>query len=145
MENVESLTIDYEDCLRQLADEGHLYFEEIDGEKYYMISEQGRRASSELYDTLDKEFRERSIRYAIKHISLSESGARISSSVTEAENNRYKVTLEAYGKAGQIMSTSILVSSFSEAEMIKSNFDNKPDAIYRGILFSLTGRLEYIS
>ena len=145
MENVESLTIDYEDCLRQLADEGHLYFEEIDGEKYYMISEQGRRASSELYDTLDKEFRERSIRYAIKHISLSESGARISSSITEAENNRYKVTLEAYGKAGQIMSTSILVSSRGEAEMIKSNFDNKPDAIYRGILFSLTGRLEYIS
>ena len=110
-----------------------------------MISEQGRRASSELYDTLDKEFRERSIRYAIKHISLSESGARITSSVTEAENNRYKVTLEAYGKAGQIMSTSILVSSRSEAEMIKNNFDNKPDAIYRGILFSLTGRLEYIS
>ena len=145
MENVESLTIDYEDCLRQLADEGHLYFEEIDGEKYYMISEQGRRASSELYDTLDKEFRERSIRYAIKHISLSESGARISSSITEAENNRYKVTLEAYGKAGQIMSTSILVSSRGEAEMIKRNFENKPDAIYRGILFSLTGRLEYIS
>ena len=38
MENVESLTIDYEDCLRQLADEGHLYFEEIDGDKYYKIT-----------------------------------------------------------------------------------------------------------
>lgn len=145
MENVESLTIDYEDCLRQLADEGHLYFEEIDGEKYYMISDQGRRASGELYDTLDKEFRERSIRYAIKHISLSESGARVNASVSESENGRYRVVLEAYNKTGQIMSTSILVSSRSEAEMIKQNFENKPDAIYRGILFSLTGRLEYIS
>ena len=101
--------------------------------------------ASELYDTLDKEFRERSIRCAIKHISLSESGAKVKSYITETENHRFKVTLEAHDSRGEIMSTSIVVSSRAEAIKVKKNFDNKPDAVYRGVLFALTGRLEYIS
>ena len=145
MENVDEVTLDYENSLRELADDGHLLFDEIDGEKYYMISESGRKVASELYDTLDPEFREKSIHYAIKHVSLSESGAKIKSYVTETENNRFKVTLEATGTLGALMSTSITVNSRSEAEMIKKNYDSKPDAVYRGILFALTGRLEYIS
>ena len=145
MENVDEVTLDYETSLRELADDGHLLFDEIDGEKYFMISESGRRVASELYDTLDKEFREKSIHYAIKHISLSESGAKIKSFVTETENKRFKVTLEATDSVGEIMSTSITVNSRSEAEMIKKNYDSKPDAVYRRIFFAITGRLEYIS
>ena len=34
--------------------EKHIIFDEIDGEKYYMISELGKMVSAELYDTLDK-------------------------------------------------------------------------------------------
>ncbi len=145
MENIDNVTLDYEDCLACLADEGYLFFDEIEGEKYYMISDSGRSVASELYETLDNELRERSIRYAIKHISLSESGAKIKSSIEQTNKKRYRVTLEAYTSDEQIMSTSITVNSRHEAEMIKKNFENKPDAIYRGVLFSLTGRLEYIS
>ena len=145
MENVDEVTLDYETSLRELADDGHLLFDEIDGEKYYMISPGGRKVASELYDTLDREFRERSIHYAIRHISLIESGAKIRTSITKTENNRYKVTLEAMGEIGEIMSTSVTVNSRSEAEMIRKNYESKPDAVYRGIFFSITGRLEYIS
>ncbi len=145
MENVESVSLDYEQCLNELADDGHLLFDELEGEKYYMISDRGRAIASELYDTLDKEFRERSISYAIKHISLSNSGAKIKSYITEADAGRHRVTLEAYDKYGQIMSSSIVVNSRSEAEMMVKNFNNKPDSVYRGILFSMTGRIEYIS
>ncbi len=145
MENVDSMSLDYEECLNELADEGHLLFDEVDGEKYYMISDRGRAIASELYDTLDKEFRERSISYAIKHISLSNSGAKIKSFITDAESGRHKVTLEAYDKYGQLMSSSMVVNSRAEAEMIARNFENKPDSVYRGILFSMTGRIEYIS
>ncbi len=145
MENVDSMSLDYEECLISLSDEGYLLFDEIDGEKYYMISESGKAISSELYDTLDKEFRERSISYAIKHISLTGSEAKIKTHITEAEAGRHKVTLEAYDKYGQLMSSSMVVNSRSEAEKIARNFENKPDSVYRGILFSMTGRIEYIS
>ena len=31
------------------------------------------------------------------------------------------------------------------AEQIKKNFEAKPDGVYRGVLFSATGRIEYLS
>ncbi len=143
MKNVDVLSFDYEEALRDLVDTEHLYYDEVDGERYYMISDKGRFVASELYDNLDKDFRERSLRLAIKHISLSDSGASLEAYITEAEANRFRVTMVASDKYGEIMRTSLVVNSRAEAERIKQNYDNKPDGVYRGIFFASTGRLEY--
>lgn len=144
-ENTEQLIMDYDVCLRELSDDGHLLFDEYNGEKYYMISDTGRMIASQLYDSLDKEFRERSIRYAAKYTSLSKTGAIISAQIEETEEKRYKVTMRASDTFGEVLCASITVNSYSEAEKIKNNFESKPDAVYRGILFSATGRLEFLS
>jgi hypothetical protein len=110
-----------------------------------MISDKGRMVAHELYHTLDKSFRERSLRAAIRHISLVNGGARINSYITETESKRYRVTMEAFDKYGEVMSTSLTVNSRAEAEIMKNNFDTKPDGVYRGVLFAATGKLEYIA
>ena len=144
-ENTDEIRFDYEECLRELADLGHLYFEESGGEKYYMISDSGRLIAGELYDTIDKEFRERSIRYTAKYTSLSKNGSTIEATVTEVEGKRYRVTMRATDTVGEVLSASLTVNSREEAEKIKSRFETKPDAVYRGILFSATGVLEFLS
>ena len=144
-ENTEEILIDYDECLRELSDDGHLLFDEYNGEKYYMISDTGRMIASELYDRLDKEFRERSLRYAAKYASLSKTGSSVSTSVEELEGKRYKVTLSSNDSRGELMSLSIVLNSYEEAERIRKNFEAKPDGVYRGILFSVTGRLEFLS
>ena len=53
--------------------------------------------------------------------------------------------MEAFDRYGEVMSTSVTVNSLKEAELIKKNYDAKPDGVYRGVLFSVTGKLEYIS
>lgn len=145
MKNVDMISFDYDECLRELVESEHLYYDEVDGEKYYMISDKGRFVASELYDNLDPEFRERSLRLAIKHISLSDSGASLESYITGAEANRFRVTLVASDKHGEIMRTAIVVNSKAEAERIKQNFENKPDGVYRGIFFATSGRLEFLT
>ncbi|MBQ7386540.1 MAG: DUF4364 family protein [Clostridia bacterium] len=145
LENTDELSIDYDQCLSELSESGHLYYDEVDGEKYYMISDEGRLVASELYDSLDKEFRERSLRSAIKYISLSKNGSSIKAYVEVTETKRYRVTLEAYDSQGEIMKTSLTVNSRTEAEAIKHNFESKPDGVYRGVLFSATGRIEYLA
>ena len=145
LENTDELSIDYDQCLAELVESRHLYFDEVDGERYYMISDEGRLVAAELYDNLDKELRERSLRSAIKHISLSKSGASIRSYIEQTDTKRYRVTLEAHDALGEIMSTSLTVTSRAEAEAIKHNFETKPDGVYRGVLFSATGRIEYLA
>lgn len=144
-ENTDEISLDYDECLRQLVSSGHMLYDEIGEERYYMISDKGRLVAAELYDSLDKGFRERSMRVAIKHISLSKTGAGIRAFITETESHRFRVTLEAFDRYGEIMSTSVTVNSKSEAEIIKKNYEAKPDGVYRGVLFSVTGKLEYIS
>lgn len=144
-ENLGELSLDYDACLGELADTGHLLFDEEGEEKYYMISDKGREVATELYDNLDKNFRERSLRSAIRYISLSKSGASIRSFIEKKENGRYSVTMEASDRYGEAMSVTLAVNSLAEAEQIKKNFESKPDGVYRGVLFSATGRMEYLS
>ena len=143
--NTDVISFDYDECLRQMTKTEHLYSDELDGVLYYMITEKGRMVAAELYDTLDKNFRERSLRSAIRYITIEKSGSRINAYITETECKRFKVTLEAYDKFGLIMSTSVVVNSRSEAEVIKTSYEAKPDGVYRGVMFSVTGRLGFIS
>ena len=144
-ENTDDISLDYDQCLGELTDSGHILYDEVDGEKYYMISDKGRAVAAELYDNLDERFREKSLRSAVKHISLSKSGASIKAYVEETESHRFRVTLEAYDRFGDLMKTTLTLNSMAEAEQIKKNFETKPDGVYRGILFSATGRIEYLS
>ena len=144
-ENTDDLSLDYEQCLAELVDSEHLLYDEIEGTRYYMISDKGREVASELYDNLDAGFRERSLRSAIKHLSLSKSGASIKSYIEKTESGRYRVTLEAFDRYGELMTTTLAVNSLAEAEQIKRNFESKPDGVYRGVLFSATGKIEYLS
>ena len=74
-ENTDEIIIDYDGCLGELTDSGHVWFDEVDGESYYMISDSGRMVARELFDTLDEDFREKSLKCATKHLSLAKSGA----------------------------------------------------------------------
>jgi len=144
-ENTDEITFNYDESLRELVESGHIYFDEVDGEKYYMISESGTAVAVELYDTLDKDFRENSMRYAAKYLSVSRSGAKIESYVRPTENGRYTVTMKITDARGELMNVTLTVNSLEEAEKIKSNFESKPDGLYRGVLFSATGNFNFFS
>ena len=144
-ENADDFTLEYDQCLIELRESEHILFDEFDGERYYMISEKGRLVSAELYETLDPELRERSLRSAKKHISLTGEGTKIAADIVETESKRFKVTLSSGDKEGEIMSVSVTVSTREEAELIKKNYEAKPTSVYRGILFSLTGKMELFS
>ena len=143
-DNVEDITFDYESCLRELADSEHLLFDEIDGTRYYMISDSGRLIAAELYDRLDPAFREASIKSAAKYISLSKSNATVSSKIIELADKRFEVTIGAKDSLGKVFSLSITVTSRADAEKIVANFENNPDSVHRGILFCITGKIEYM-
>lgn len=144
-ENTEKIVFDYDECLRELSDGGYILLDDMDGERYYMITESGASIAAELYDTLDKEFRERSLKYAAKYTSLSRTGSKIEASVEQMESKMWRVTVRASDSRGEIMCLSLAVNSREEADRIKSNYESRPDGLYRGVLFAATGRLEFLS
>lgn len=144
-ENTDSISFDYDSCLAELVRDGHVYFDEDEDDKYYMISEKGRAISAELYDNLDGAFRERSIKSVAKHLSLSARGVEISGRIEVTGDKRYTVTLKAKDKQGEILNLSLTVASLAEAEEIRRNYEINPTGVYRGVLFSASGRFDFIS
>jgi hypothetical protein len=53
--------------------------------------------------------------------------------------------MSASDEREEYMNVSITVKSKAEAEKMKSNFESKPDGVYRAVLFSVTGQLEFLS
>ncbi len=144
-ENTDELIIDYDGCLAELSDSGHVLFDHLDGESYYMITETGSMVARELLDSLDPEFRERSLKSAIKHMSLAKSGAKVKTAITELTDGRYKVSIAISDLRGELLDASVTVSSRTEAERIRENFETRPESMYRLMLFSATDRIDYIS
>ncbi len=144
-ENMPMLSTDYEECVSVLIDQGHIIAHEMDGERYMMISESGRRLSSVLYDTLDASFRERVAKSAMKHVSLADNGIRISTSIEEDASGRFRVRLISEDRFGEILHVSLTLNSRAEAEAIRKNFDERPNTIYRSVLFSATGKIGFLS
>ncbi len=144
-ENTDEIIIDYDGCLAELVDSGHIWEDEdTDGERYFGITDSGTMVAAELFDSLDPSFREKSLKSAIKHMSLNKRGVKATSSIDEVDGGRFKVTLKLSDQTGDIMTTSVVVFARSEAEKIRNNFLTRPEDVYRGILLSSTGRLEYL-
>ena len=78
-------------------------------------------------------FIEKSERYAF-------AGAITSALMTEAYLCKHKIDLILMD-----VCTAMNANGIDAAEKIKKNFEARPNSVYRGILFSATGRIEYIS
>ncbi len=139
------ISLSYDAALRELSVSAHLVYDEIDGEKYYMVSDMGKMVAKELYDTIDRELLEKSIAVAGKHLSFANSGVKTSASILEREDKRFTVTLAAEDNEGELLNMRLTVKSRLEAEKIRSNFESHPERIYRGMLYSVTGLSEYFS
>ncbi len=145
LDNIEDVTYDYEQALNELTDSGHLLFDEFDGERYYMISDSGHMVSAELYDTLDPTLREQSAACAAKYVSLSKSGATVSTSIEELDTKRFRVSFFARENGCDVLSLSLVVASRAQAEQMVAHYEKKPDEFYKGIFFCATGKLEFLS
>jgi hypothetical protein len=110
-----------------------------------MISDSGKFIAAELCDRLDEGFRESAIKSAAKYISLSGRSSSSEASITELADKRYAVRLSSSDRSEHIFSLLLNVSSLAEAEKIADNFKKNPDAVYRGILFTVTGRFEFFT
>jgi DNA-binding PadR family transcriptional regulator len=144
-ENTGDISLDYDACLTELVDSGHLYYDDLGDEKYYMISDKGRATVAELYDVLDKSFLERCRASIAKYVSLKKKEITVSSFIEPDGAKRFRVNLEAFDKYGDLMRLSITVNSMAEAVEIKNNYDTRPDGVYKGILFSVTGKMDFLA
>ena len=143
-ENTDDITLDYTACLIELVASGHLYFDEIDNIKYYMISEKGRMVARELKSDILPSILDRSLSAALRYLNFKKRGIRTRCSVEKTDGDRYLVTCSFIEGETCIFTQSLVVDTMDRAQRMQNNFYERPEAIYRGVLALMAGNVNYL-
>ena len=135
---------DFAECFSELTEHGHVIYDTVDNERYYVISDTGRHVVAELSDTILDSIKKAGMRSAAKYLSFENSGARVEAQITEREDGKFDLSCSVCDKRGNIFSFSICVVARAQAEAMKEKFIREPEKIYRSAMSALTGEFDYL-
>lgn len=136
---------DFMDCFYELCETEAIQKSEKDGREYYAITPKGRAAAETLQSDLLRPIRERALRSALRLLSFQSRGTVIRSRVVALENGKFQLECECRDSEGMLMQTSVVVETQRQAELMKYNFDDRAELVYRGILSLLSGDMNYLA
>ncbi|MFA6730520.1 MAG: DUF4364 family protein [Eubacteriales bacterium] len=133
---------DFSICFGELVESGQV--EEIPGEKSeYRISAVGEEAVENVEMRLFTSVREKALRSALRLLAFYKTGARVTSRVTEGDGGYY-LNCKIADSARTLLDLNVFLTEKYYAETLKSNFDERAENIYKGVLALLSGDVNYI-
>lgn len=136
---------DFMDSFFELAETEAVEKSEQDGKEFFSVTPKGREAASMLESDLSKAVRERALRSAKRYLQFRLRGAKAQSRVVPLENGKYRLDCECSDRDGVYMTTSVVLDTKRQAELMKYNFDDKAELVYRGLMSLLSGDVNYLA
>lgn len=134
---------DFAICFSELLEMGQVIEIGEEGNRRYFISQSGKETLESYESSLLTIIKERALRSALRLIAFNRSGNRILSSIEETEKGNM-LRCSIVDKEKTIMSVEVFLTEKPYAERLKSNFDDRAEIIYRGILSLLSGDVNFI-
>ncbi len=135
---------DFAECFAELLDAGHIKEESANGIDMYAITETGSQVAVQLQSSLMAPIREKSLKSALRILSFQKSKAELKCTVEKREDGKYNFKCSIYENGSPSMKVEFAVDSFERAERMKANFNERPEAIYKGILAMLACEVDYL-
>ena len=136
---------DFADCFAELLDTGNIKeIKDENEECLYEITKQGKEVADNLQTDIRPLILEKSLKSALQLLSFRKRGARLDTDVVKNENGTYTLTCLIFEQDREIMKVSINLDNLKQVDKMKSNFINKPEIVYRGIISVLSGDINYL-
>lgn len=136
---------DFMDCFYELCETGAIQKFDKEGKEYYTITAEGKSAAETLQSDIQRTIRERALRSALRLLSFQARGTVSKSTVAPTDTGKYRLECECRDSGGVFMQTSVTVDTKRQAELMKYNFDDKAELVYRGLLSLLSGDMNYLA
>ena len=136
--------LEYETCLGELIDAGHLMYYESEGKHYCGITELGKETIAELIEFIPKSTRELAIGRAIRQFKFIQSGKMYYHKYEACEDGGAYITCGLKDRKRTLMETRIYFADDAEAEQAYRTSKEKPEMVYNGLLTVITGKIDYL-
>lgn len=135
---------DFQECFAELLDAGNAEEIRIDGESYYAITPRGIHVADNLDSHNLNLIKESSLKSAMRMLSFKRRGDEIKCTTEELPGDRYMINCIVIENREELLNVKVLLESKNQLDRIKSNFNDKPEVVYRGILALLSGEVNYL-
>lgn len=136
--------IEFAECFAELLDAGHVLELIEGGVGYYVISDQGIQIAETLSSELLGFIKNKSLKSALRLISFKKGGNHIETSCRSRADGKFDFTCRIVGKTDNLLEIKIAAENESQLELMKYNFDDHPEVVYRGVMAILTGEIDYL-
>ena len=136
---------DFAPAFAELFEQGHIALaaRTPEGEPLYHITPQGRSVLETYEQELLTDEKDRVMRHAIRVLAQKRDGIQQTSRVIQTGEG-WTVTCTISDRQKVLFETSIYLNDQEFAERLRSNFDDRSDIIYRGVLALLSGDVDFI-
>lgn len=135
---------DFAECFAELLDAGHIKEERANGIDMYAITNTGSQVAVQLQSSLMAPIREKSLKSALRILSFQKSNAELKCSVEKREDGKYSFRCSIHENKVPTMELHLVVDSLERAERMKANFNERPEAVYKGILAMCACEVNYL-
>ncbi len=136
---------DFMDSFFELAETAAIQKIKKNDKEFFTVTPSGRDAAKMLETDLSRSVRESALRSAKRYLQYRKRGTTAKSAVIPLEDGRFRLDCECRDREGVFMSASVVLDSKRQAELMKYNFDDRTELIYRGLLSLLSGDVNYLS
>lgn len=136
--------IEFAECFAELLDSGNV-LELVENEHaYYIISDKGIHVAENLQSDLLGFIKNKSLKSALRLISFKKGGNHIETAFKSRADGKYDFTCRIMKKEDTLLEVKLVAENEKQLELMKYNFNDRPEVVYRGVLALLTGEIDFL-
>ena len=110
----------------------------------YAITAKGVTVVEQLHSNLLNMIKEKSLKSAMRMLSFKLRQSKIECSSTECDDGTYQLHCEIIEKQRPILKIDYVADTKERMEIMRENFNERPEIIYRGVVALLSGDINYL-
>ena len=136
--------IDFADNFADLLETGNVMEVREEWATLYQITEQGVRVVESMQGDLMSYVRTKGLRSALRLLNFKERGASIETSFHPRMDGRYDLTCAIKDSGNLSLEVKLVAENAAQLELMRYQFRENPEQIYKGILAVMTGEMGYL-
>lgn len=136
--------IDFADCFADLLENGNVKEVRADGKLYYAVSDRGVQIVEQLQGDIMSYVRGKGLKSALRMLDFKSRGARIETSFEPRQDGRFDLTCAIHDHEQMSLELKLVADSADQLELMRHQFRENPEQIYKGVLALLTGEIDYL-
>ncbi len=136
---------DFADAFSDLLEKGQIASDSqtSEGEPLYTITDEGRSVLESYQGEMLSDMRQRALRHAMRVLAFKSRGVRQTARLVETAGG-WTLQCTVADRQKTLFETSVFLTDRRLAEQMQTNFEDRADIIYRGVLSLLSGDVNFI-